>query len=95
MKKKTLKILISLLILVLILAIYLVVFQVNFTGNAVKNYSLSFTKAFCDENKNCRDYEITCKGKNLISMNPIGYAVKIDNPNAPKLNSTNTENLCD
>ena len=37
----------------------------------------SWTKAICDKNNYCQDYEIVCKDTNLISKTPItGAAVQ-------------------
>lgn len=44
--------------------------------NYVKmSYTHSFTKALCNENNLCQDYEITCNEKNIISRSPITGAV--------------------
>ena len=75
--KKTITILIIVsfsLIGVLLFSIY----NQNLTGSAVEDYH-SYTKAICDENNFCQDYEITCDGENLINMNPITGA-SVQNP---------------
>lgn len=36
----------------------------------------SLTKAICDENNYCEDYEIVCKGNEIIGLNPTGFAVQ-------------------
>ena len=40
-------------------------------------YTNSWTKAICDEKKYCQDYEIFCKGKELVGISPItGAAIQ-------------------
>ena len=39
-------------------------------------YTHSHTKAVCDENNYCRDYEIFCKNNDLIEMRFTGAAVQ-------------------
>jgi len=40
-------------------------------------YTHSLTKAICDTKNFCQDYEIFCKNKDVIKMNPItGAAVQ-------------------
>ena len=48
------------------------------TGEAIKNTDYySYTKAICDENKYCQDYEIVCNGNEIIESKPItGAAVQ-------------------
>ena len=41
----------------------------------VSEYTHSHTKAICDENNYCGDYEIFCKDKKIVKMNPITGAV--------------------
>ncbi len=41
------------------------------TGAAIQDTNnYSYTKAICDENS-CQDYEIVCKGGEVLSMKPI------------------------
>ena len=39
-------------------------------------YTHSFTKAFCNSNNNCEDFEIFCKNKEIIRIEFAGAAVK-------------------
>jgi len=48
------------------------------TGEAVKDY-YTYTKAICDENNFCQDYEIVCEGEKFIEMNPI-IGASVQNP---------------
>ena len=43
------------------------------TAKSVK--AISWTKAICDENNLCQDYEIICEKKTLINKNPITGAI--------------------
>jgi len=49
------------------------------TSNAINENYHSFTKAICNQSY-CQDYEILCRGKNIISQTPITGAV-IEIPN--------------
>jgi len=53
----------------------------SFTGNFVSasedaNNSYSYTKAICDANNYCEDYEIACKNGELLKFIPTGYAAQ-------------------
>lgn len=41
----------------------------------VPEYTHSHTKAICTEQNFCQDYEIFCKDKKVVKMNPITGAV--------------------
>lgn len=41
----------------------------------IPQYTSSHTKAICTENNFCQDYEIFCKDKKIVKMNPITGAV--------------------
>lgn len=41
----------------------------------VPEYTHSHTKAICDEQNLCQDYEIFCKNQEIIGMSPITGAV--------------------
>lgn len=49
----------------------------NITGKVIEedNFYYSYTKAICDENNLCQDYEIQCKGKEVIEKKAITGAV--------------------
>lgn len=44
------------------------------TGQVIDEYEHSLTKALCNAT-HCQDYEIKCKGKILVSKNPLNGAV--------------------
>jgi hypothetical protein len=67
MKSKNIAIII---IILLILITGFLLIRFNLTGGVVKDY-YTYTKAICDENNFCQDYEITCQNKKLIEMKPI------------------------
>lgn len=67
------KLIIWLIILALIIISILLVSSTK--PPIIDNYS--YTKAICDETNYCQDYEISCKGKDLIKMTPItGAAIQ-------------------
>lgn len=47
------------------------------TGNVVSEnkYFYSYTKAICDEDNFCQDYEISCSGDEVMKLSPITGAV--------------------
>lgn len=62
-------------ILILGLIASLALLNSNIKNN--DTYTNSWTKAICDENNYCQDYEIFCKGKELVSISPItGAAIQ-------------------
>jgi len=61
--------------IILIGILLFISFNLRFTGAAVKKH-YSFTKAICDENNYCQDYEIVCENGELISISPTGRAVQ-------------------
>ena len=72
-KKNFLFILGILVILIVILFYYSS--NVNLTGKTIQtenesNFTHSWTKAICNET-HCQDYEVICKGNELVSMSPI------------------------
>ena len=57
----------------------LVVLGIFCTKNIISGLSeteSSLTKAICDENNYCEDYQIVCKGKEMVGLNPTGAAVQ-------------------
>lgn len=80
MKKNRLILLLSANLIILV-AILLFNISSGLTGKTIEssnaNIIYSYTKAICDSNNVCKDYEITCNGKNLVNMTDAkGYAVK-------------------
>lgn len=47
----------------------------NISGLATVNY-YSYTKAICNENNYCEDYEINCEGNKVSSMKFTGAAIQ-------------------
>jgi hypothetical protein len=48
----------------------------SFSQKSEFPYTHSHTKAICDENNYCEDYEIFCKDKKVVKMSPTGAAVQ-------------------
>lgn len=59
-------------ILLMIIGIF---YAKNILAKDYENESL-ITKAICDEKNYCEDYEIVCKNKQVIGLNPTGAAVQ-------------------
>jgi len=73
------KLVISMLIITLVLILVMSFTIVSSKGNYVKiqAYTHSHTKAICNSENFCQDYEIFCKDQKVIRMNPItGAAVQ-------------------
>jgi hypothetical protein len=47
----------------------------NAVSNIIEGENL-FTKAICDNKNYCEDYEILCKGKEVIKLTPTGAAIQ-------------------
>lgn len=93
MKEKIINwIMISILFIILIL--FMFVFSSNITSNVIKSTNYSFTKAICDKNNYCTDYQIICQGKKEISITPTGSAIK-SNENLSEINNQSLEKLCE
>ena len=76
-KAKISLIFLSIVVIILVVSLIFSSFNIfqNVTGMAVIN-SYSYTKAICDENNYCEDYEINCYGNKVASMKFTGAAVQ-------------------
>jgi len=70
---KTEKIIITAALLILVGALLFLVLKPVLTGEAVRDYK-TYTKAICDENNFCQDYEIACENKQVVGITPISGA---------------------
>jgi hypothetical protein len=92
---KLLKILLILALVALLITILtiisLVYIQNNLTGRVIDEFT--HTKAICNTSNFCQDYEITCKGSEIVKQQPITGAVIQHNENwqDPR---TNPQDLC-
>ena len=68
---KTEIILAVLLVMIIALTAITVVSSQQETPNSEASKQHSWTKAICDKNNFCQDYEIECTGNQLVSMSPI------------------------
>ena len=68
------------LIIVLTILIGILIFLLfnSTTGETIRNYS--WTKAICNENNYCQDYEIVCNGKDVVRIVPTGAVIQ-NSPN--------------
>jgi hypothetical protein len=76
MKKTTILTVIIIGILILLAAFLLALKSSNLQPS---NYPdlFSYTKAICNKNNFCRDYKISCEGKNILKISPItGATIK-------------------
>ena len=87
------KLIILFLTLILIETFFFILLVPGFTGKVVENQYMH-TKAICNEDNYCQDYEIACKGNKFISSKPItGAAVQhSQNWKDPR---NNAKNLCE
>lgn len=53
--------------------IYILIKDTN--NSEILNY-YTYSKAICNESNQCRDYEVVCKGDELISLSPITEEVQ-------------------
>ena len=64
----------------LLLAGLLTYTSFEITAFNIKNfnppYTNSYTKAICDQDNNCKDYEIFCKENQFIEMKFTGFATQ-------------------
>ena len=65
-------------------------FDFNLTGETVSNDYKTFTKAICDKDNFCQDYEIVCRNNEVISAEPItGASIKLpDNWEDTRINKS-------
>lgn len=68
------KVLISLAIILLVWAIVFLLIRLTLTGQVVRDYK-TYTKAVCDKNNFCQDYEIVCENKEVVNITPISGAI--------------------
>ena len=65
----------------------------DITGQTIQD-NYTYTTAVCDENNFCEDYEVTCKGKEVLDISPTGFTIQNpenwEDPRDPE----NIENLC-
>jgi hypothetical protein len=55
----------------------------------------SLTKAICDNTKYCEDYEIICRGKDIVKITPTGAAIQFSEEWKDPRPRKEIELLCD
>ncbi|MCX6746667.1 MAG: hypothetical protein NTU63_00860 [Candidatus Pacearchaeota archaeon] len=76
-KIKTVFLLIGILIMIIVASILISAFTIKNSSSFDVKINRTWTKAICDSENFCQDYEISCKDENLVKMVPItGAAVK-------------------
>ena len=79
--KKTAFLMTSIMVSLIILTIFFLAFISSIgenSGNYVSfpEYTRSHTKALCNSEKYCKDYEIFCENENVVGMRFTGAAVQ-------------------
>jgi len=59
--------------LVLVGTLSFVIGEKYFLG---ENFQYSYTKAICNENNYCEDYEVVCGKNKMLGLNPTSFAVQ-------------------
>ena len=90
--KKTM-IIFSIVIVLIGILIFLIFNLFQITGEVVIN-SYTYTKAVCNNSNYCEDYEIACKGNDLVSFTPTGAAIQLDNDWKDPRDKELIERLC-
>ena len=68
--KKVLQTIFSLIAIALIIGVLYFMFQERMTGKAIENQYV-YTKAICNDNNFCQDYEISCSNGEVVEMTPV------------------------
>lgn len=95
--KKTAFLINSIMVSLIILTIFFLTFIGSISansGNYIANleYTHSYTKAICNSENFCQDYEIFCENKNFINMKFTGAAVQFpENWQDPRDEETRNE----
>jgi len=93
------KIILTLASVILILAslYFITAFHFNsFEKTSSMPFTHTYTKAFCDESNFCQDYEIICKGKELIKTNTItGATIQQEKDWEDPRTKSQIKKLCD
>ena len=89
------RILIILIIMIIIASVgYPLLKSVSLTGETIKN-EYTFTKAICDENNLCQDYEIHCKDGKVTNEIPIrGSQIQYSENWVDPRTKEQIENMC-
>ena len=93
MGKVKIAILSTAILILMVILIFFVVSSSQITGQATLNH-YSYTKAICDDSNYCEDYEIACKGNDLVSFTPTGAAIQLDNDWKDPRDKELIERLC-
>ena len=58
------------------------------------NFIHSYTKAVCNENNYCEDYEIICEENKMLKLTPTGFAVQFSKDWKDQRNKEDIEKIC-
>lgn len=87
-------------ILLVLLSVMVIILKPRISGEVIRNNELNYThiytKAICDSNNLCQDYEIICKNTTLIEKKPITGAIvqHLENWKDPR-GENSKNNFCD
>jgi len=92
--KKILQTALTILIIVLIVSLLYFIAQERLTGRAIENQYV-YTKAICDENNFCQDYEISCSNGEVVKMTPVTGAFIQHSPDWQDPRKNKSEIVCE
>ncbi len=75
MKKRTIISIIILILIALAIAVFLYLNYFTPTGAAILN-EYTYTTAICDDSNFCEDYEVECKGEEVVSLTLTGSFIQ-------------------
>jgi len=94
------KIIILVIIFIVILAAAISILVMNYTkksitGEVTKDNIHSSTKAICDKDNYCEDYEITCNNDKITSIISTGHAIQHSTDWEDPRDETMRDKLCE
>ena len=84
-----------LLLLCLISLALILIFPLQITSKSTFQESYTFTKAICDKNNYCEDYEIACEQKKVKKFTPTGFAIQNEDSWQDPRTPEQIEKMCD
>ena len=93
MKEKLAVMILSLMVITLSIILISIFLMYNPDKNGF-GFSHSYTKAICDENNKCEDYEIYCNENRLLKLNPTGFAVQFPKDWEDPRSGEDIEKIC-
>ncbi len=91
--RKQIEIALIITLMLLIVSIGFLLAKQKSTGQAIQD-RYTYTKAICNEDNFCQDYEVTCLNSELTEMTPITGASIQHNPNWEDPRENKSEIIC-